>query len=105
MAHWTTGNIVFLVYFLSVPLIALAFLVWVHVRFEKKPITTKTEVPAQVILVDEGIVAGDIRNDSIGIEMQDLESRPRGASLATTSTGVTDYERDQDSSVDAITAA
>jgi len=105
MAHWTAGNIIFLVYFLSVPLVALTFLVWVHIRFEEKHITTKTEVPAQVMPVGEGIVAGDIVDDPTEIELQDLESSPRGASLTTTNTGVTDYERGQVSPVDVITAA
>lgn len=52
-AHWTTEKIIFLVYFLIVPIAAIIFLIWVHIRWPEKPVRTKTEVPSQKIEVDE----------------------------------------------------
>ncbi|TID25913.1 hypothetical protein E2P81_ATG03700 [Venturia nashicola] len=53
-ANWTTEKIIYLTYFLSVPIAAIIFLIWVHIRWPKKPVKTKTEVPSQTIEVDKG---------------------------------------------------
>lgn len=60
IAHWTTEKIIYLTYFLAVPIAAIIFLIWVHIRWPEKPVRTKTEVPAQVIEVDKGIEGGDV---------------------------------------------
>lgn len=55
IANWTTEKIIYLTYFLAVPIAAIIFLIWVHIRWPEKPVRTKTEVPSQTIEVDKDI--------------------------------------------------
>jgi hypothetical protein len=99
MANCSVGTIAFLVYIVSVPTMAIAFLIWVHRHTKPKPITIESEVPEQVIPADAGIGGGDIKDVVEVIELETL--KPRNASAATETR---DFKGDQVYPEDMITA-
>ncbi|QDS73216.1 hypothetical protein FKW77_003228 [Venturia effusa] len=64
--HWTTEKIIYLTYFLTVPVAAILFLIWVHIRWPEKRVRTKTEVLSRAIEVNEGVKGGKFDMSLVG---------------------------------------